>query len=164
MPTVTMVALVPPGMSDPDTVFSRISDFAKYADYTDAVRSVTVTGGDGIATDSDWSVNFRSGVLCWSERDWIDPVARTIVFSQLAGDFESFEGGWSVDLTPVGVAIRFTATFDLGMPSLASLVNPVAERALKDNMGSILTGLLGPGAIVTAATEQQAVAAVGSPT
>lgn len=149
MRTVTIETLVPHDV-DPvsaDSVFQRISDFTRYADYTDAVRSVTVIARDDGAMDSEWSVNFRNGVLCWSERDWIDPISRSISFTQLAGDFEQFQGSWAVTPTGADVTVRFTANFDLGMPSLAAIIDPIAERALQDNMHSILRGLLGPAVI-----------------
>jgi ribosome-associated toxin RatA of RatAB toxin-antitoxin module len=146
MRTVTIETLVPAGTAtvDADAVFDRISDFTRYAEYTDAVRGVTVTSRDDGAMDSQWSVNFRNGVLCWSERDWIDPANRAITFTQLDGDFERFEGSWAVAPAGPDVTVRFTASFDLGMPSLAAIIDPIAERTLQDNMHAILRGLLGP--------------------
>lgn len=144
MRTVTIATLVPAETAaDADAVFGRISDFTRYAEYTDAVRSVTVTSRADGALDSAWSVNFRNGVLCWSERDWIDPARRAITFTQLDGDFERFEGTWSVEPAAGGVMVRFTAGFDLGMPTLAAIIDPIAERALRDNLHAILRGLLG---------------------
>jgi hypothetical protein len=43
------------------------------------------------------------------------------------------------------VRVVFTASFDLGMPSLAGIIDPIAEHTLRENMCSILRGLLGPG-------------------
>ena len=48
-------------------------------------------------------------------------------------------------MTPAGQDARvvFTAEFDLCMPSIADLINPIAERALRENLEAILRGLLG---------------------
>ena len=145
MRTVVIETLVPTtaGSIDADAVFAKIRDFARYPELTNAVRSVTVTSRDDGALDSEWSVNFRNGVLCWSERDWIDDADRAIRFTQQYGDFECFEGTWAVTSPTPDVTVRFTATFDLGMPSLAAIIDPIAERALRDNMHVILRGLLG---------------------
>jgi ribosome-associated toxin RatA of RatAB toxin-antitoxin module len=145
MRTVLIETLVPG--ADADAVFARICDFESYADHTDAVREVIVTARADGALDSEWSVNFRSGVLCWSERDHIDHTARTIVFTQLDGDFEVFEGEWAVEAAHADATVRFTARFDLGMPSLAAIIDPIAEQALQDNMHAILRGLLGDGVV-----------------
>lgn len=141
MRTVAIETLVP--ATEAGAVFARICDFECYADHTDAVREVRVTTSADGALDSDWSVNFRNGVLCWSERDHIDHAARTITFTQLDGDFETFEGDWAVEPAGADVTVRFTARFDLGMPSLAAIVDPIAEQALRDNLHAILRGLLG---------------------
>jgi ribosome-associated toxin RatA of RatAB toxin-antitoxin module len=141
MRTVVIETLVP--AADAGAVFARICDFERYAEHTDAVREVHVTArADGLL-DSEWSVNFRNGVLCWSERDHIDHAARTIAFTQLDGDFETFDGEWAIEPAGADVSVRFSARFDLGMPSLAPIIDPIAEQALQDNLHSILRGLLG---------------------
>jgi ribosome-associated toxin RatA of RatAB toxin-antitoxin module len=152
MPQVKVQALVPD--TDADTVFARISDFESYSHHTDAVREITLRPlGNGVV-ESEWSVNFRNGILCWSERDHIDPAQRVITFEQLDGDFDELSGQWTV--TPAGqdVRVAFAAEFDLGMPSLADMINPIAERTLRENIEAILRGLLGENTVlVTAAAE-----------
>lgn len=142
MPEVTLDVHIPD--STAEEVFARLRDFAAYPDFTDAIREVHVTEVDDRTIDSEWSANFRNGVLCWSERDRIDPARLSIEFTQLDGDFERFEGGWYVGQDGTGTTARFTAVFDLGIPSLASLIDPIAARTLLDTMGLIARGLLGP--------------------
>ncbi|MCG6498311.1 type II toxin-antitoxin system RatA family toxin [Kitasatospora sp. A2-31] len=139
---VTLEALV--SDADADTVFARLADFERYPEFTDAVREVRVTEREDGVIDSAWAVNFRNGVLRWSENEVIDPAARTITFAQTTGDFESFDGTWRVEERDGGVVIRFEAEFDLGMASLAAIIDPIAERALVENLQRILTGLNGP--------------------
>ena len=169
MPSVTLEATVPG--ADPAAVFTRLADFSAYPRYTAAVRKVTVTGVDDDIVASHWSVNFRNGVLCWSERDRIDLAALTIDFAQVDGDFERFDGTWRVTAQPAAdrgdggahgrvgspgpagpapgatqvldVRVHFSATFDLGMPSLAAILDPVARQALTESIGLILRGLFG---------------------
>jgi ribosome-associated toxin RatA of RatAB toxin-antitoxin module len=126
-----------------DQVFDRIRDFESYAEYTDAVREVTVTADEAGTVDSAWAVNFRGGVLHWTERDVIDPAALRITFEQLTGDFARFDGTWEVRQTGDDVVVLFACEFDLGIPSLEPIINPVAMRALSDSIGLILRGLLG---------------------
>ena len=142
MPDVAVTAAVPEAC--PDAVFSAVADFASYAKHTDTVRDVVVTPADDGALESAWEVNFRTGVLAWTERDLIDPVARRIDFDQVDGDFVVFTGVWAVEPDGDGVRVRFTASFDLGMPSLAPMIDPIAVRTLVDNVQAILRGLLGP--------------------
>jgi ribosome-associated toxin RatA of RatAB toxin-antitoxin module len=155
MPQVKVEALVPD--TDADTIFARISDFERYSQYTNAVREITLRPlGNGVV-ESAWSVNFRNGILCWSERDHVDPAQRVISFEQLDGDFDELSGQWTVAPAGQDVRVVFTAEFDLGMPSIAAMINPIAERALRENIEAILRGLLGENTVLfTAEAEPSA--------
>jgi ribosome-associated toxin RatA of RatAB toxin-antitoxin module len=128
----------------PDQAYERVRDFARYPDLVDRVRSVTVhPAPPGAPVRSDWEVDFRNGVLTWSEEDVLDDAARSIVFRQTEGDFESFDGRWDVTAQADGSArVAFTAAFDFGLPSLAGIVDPVAERVLRETIEHILRTLL----------------------
>ncbi|WP_236791067.1 type II toxin-antitoxin system RatA family toxin [Amycolatopsis sp. GM8] len=141
MRSVRLEALVPQGNAA--VLFERISDFPRYADYTDAVREVSIDRTDGDLVTSTWSVNFRNGILRWRERDQIDADALHIVFEQIDGDFERFDGSWRVTQTGEDATVVFVAEFDLGMPSLAAIIDPIAERALREHTQAVLRGLLG---------------------
>jgi ribosome-associated toxin RatA of RatAB toxin-antitoxin module len=133
------------GEVDAAEAYARISDFARYPSLTDTVRQVMVSAPeiDG-AVVSDWTVRFRNGLLQWTERDVLDPAARTIDFTQLSGDFHRFHGQWRVqDAAEGGALVVFDATFDLGMASLEAILDPIAETTLRDNLVRILQGLLG---------------------
>lgn len=69
-------------------------------------------------------------------------------FTQVEGDLASFEGEWAVEETDDGVVIRFQADFDLGIPSLATMLNPVAERALRSNISELISAFASPHATV----------------
>ncbi|MEU1013727.1 MULTISPECIES: SRPBCC family protein [unclassified Streptomyces] len=129
--------------------YARIRDFARYPDLVDTVRKVTVhPPGDDGTVRSDWEVDFRNGVLAWTEEDVFDDRAPGIAFRQLYGDFETFDGAWSVDGTAGGARVVFTASFDFGLPTLANIVDPVAERVLRETIEHILRALLGQGEVV----------------
>jgi len=131
---------------EPDAAYARISDFARYPELTETVLGVELgpPQADG-AVVSSWLVRFRKGTLRWTERDVLDPVDRRIDFAQLSGDFLTMEGSWQLCPEPEhgGVLIRFETRFDLGIPSLAEILDPVAESTLRSNILQILTGLLG---------------------
>lgn len=126
--------------ADPDESFRRLADFERYADYTATVRSVVVEDRAG-RPHSTWRVDFRGGILCWTERDDIDPVGRVLAFEQVDGDLERFVGRWVIEPEGLGSRLTFSAELDLGIPSLAPIVDPVARQALDANMRTILRGL-----------------------
>ncbi|WP_171112082.1 MULTISPECIES: SRPBCC family protein [unclassified Streptomyces] len=138
--TVTMTA----HDVEPETAYERIRDFRRYPDATETVREVVVhpPGADGTVV-SDWTVRFRNGLMRWSERDAFHPETLTLGFTQLRGDFEVFEGTWRCAPGERGTAVTFDAVFDLGIPTLADLLDPVAESTLRGNIELIACGLLG---------------------
>jgi ribosome-associated toxin RatA of RatAB toxin-antitoxin module len=125
----------------PATTFERISDFAAYPDLIDVVRSVSVRPVGPGEDHSDWEVFFRNGILRWTEVDRFDADALTITFEQLEGDFAEFAGTWVVTPHGTGSAVAFTAAFDFGIPSLAGLLDPIAERVLKETIVRAVAGL-----------------------
>ena len=142
MPTVIVDVIAP--HQSPTAAYERISDFSRYVELTDAVREVKLhaPGADG-SMSSDWTVKFRNGLLRWTELDVFDPVALTIEFKQTAGDFVAFDGSWRVEPAGGGSRITFEAHYDMGIPTLAEMLDPVASATLRGNILIILRQLLG---------------------
>jgi ribosome-associated toxin RatA of RatAB toxin-antitoxin module len=132
-----------------DVAYQRISEFERYPDLVDDVRSVVMhSNGGGEPVVSDWEIVFRSGPLRWSEVDYFQPHLRRIVFEQISGDFDEFRGSWQVAPTTGGCEVTFEATFDFGIPSLAGVLEPIAAKVLKEGIGMILHQLLGGATVV----------------
>src|SRR6516164_2801406 len=124
-------------------VYATLADFERYPELSDAVKSVAVTEVSENITVSQWEVTFRAGLLRWTEEDTFDPGALSITFRQLEGDIAHFDGSWEcVDAAP-GSEIVFTARLDMGIPSLADALEPIAVRTMIDNIVSIVRGLVG---------------------
>ncbi len=124
-------------------VYETLADFERYPELSDAVRSVAVTHVSGNLTVSRWAVTFRAGLLCWTEEDTFDPAALSITFRQLEGDIAVFDGSWECADAARGSEIVFSARLDMGIPSLADALEPIAVRTLVDNIVSIVRGLVG---------------------
>ncbi|MGW3649379.1 SRPBCC family protein [Streptomyces sp. NPDC000878] len=124
--------------------YDLICDFRRYPELTDKVNEVVVhpPEADG-SLRSDWSVIFRNGLMRWSERDRFVPETLTVEFEQIKGDFEVFHGSWVCEERSEGAVVTFRSDFDLGIPSLAEILDPVAESTLRDNILRILEGLMG---------------------
>jgi ribosome-associated toxin RatA of RatAB toxin-antitoxin module len=132
----------------PAAVYDRVKEFSCYPDLAPVVRSVVVHDISEVEETSDWEVYFRNGILRWTESDRFDPQALTITFTQLDGDFESFDGRWRVSPEGDEVRVGFQAEFDFGIPSLAGILEPVAERVIKETIARVVLGLFPEGAVV----------------
>jgi len=132
----------------PNDVYRTLADFGRYPELSDAVRSVAVTEVSENLTVSHWEVTFRAGLLRWTEEDTFDPGALSITFRQLEGDAAVFDGSWECVDAAQGSEIVFAARLDMGIPSLADALEPIAVRTLTDNIVSIVRGLAGTADLV----------------
>ncbi|MEI5524965.1 SRPBCC family protein [Streptomyces brasiliscabiei] len=142
-----------------DAVYDRVKEFARYPDLAPVVRSVTVHEISEAEETSDWEVYFRNGILRWTESDHLDRQNLTITFTQLDGDFETFAGTWRITAAPGEVRVGFGAEFDFGIPSLAGILDPVAERVIKETIARVVLGLFPAGSVVGDEALARAVAA-----
>ncbi len=128
---------------DPGSVFDTLADYARYAELVDEVYSVTLEfRPDGTATSS-WEVEFRGGLLRWTEENWFHRDRLQMGFRQVEGDFAEFSGSWLIEPDKDVVIAKLDIEFDFGIPTLAKMVEPVAERVLIDMTRQILLGLFG---------------------
>lgn len=127
----------------PDDVFRTISDYDRYPERTDAVIAVRTDDLGGGRRRSSWEVAFRRGILRWTEEGVVDPGQRRIDFALVDGDLDHLTGHWQVDPAPRGSTIRFWCAFDIGIPTLAHLIEPVAAQTLRDNVLGMCAGLFG---------------------
>jgi uncharacterized membrane protein len=130
-------------------VYAALAGFERYPELCDAVRTVAVTRVSDNVTVSRWEVTFRAGLLRWTEEDVFDPGALRIAFRQLDGDIAVFDGSWECVDAAAGSQIVFSARLDMGIPSLADALEPIAVRALTDNIVSIVRGLVGSAELLT---------------
>ena len=123
-------------------IYPNLCDFERYPEHSDAVRTVSVIESEDGPLSSNWEVNFRSGILRWTEEDRFNPDTYSVSFRQIDGDVDYFSGEWALSEEDDGCLIRFAADFDMGIPSLSDIIDPIAEQALRDNVKSIITGLI----------------------
>jgi ribosome-associated toxin RatA of RatAB toxin-antitoxin module len=159
MRQLTMRTAVP--RDDVAEVYRLLSDFAGYPAHAASVRAVHVREGAEGEALSDWEVDFRGGVLRWTEQDHFFPKEARVTFRQTAGDLDVFTGIWEVQSGPDSCVVQFSSHFDLGIPTLEDVLEPIAEQALYENVESILIGLFGSGSRVLSAVGEP-VTPVGS--
>jgi ribosome-associated toxin RatA of RatAB toxin-antitoxin module len=125
-------------------VFRRIAAFPDYPRLCEAVREVEVLEADDKHMITDWEVFFHRGILRWKEHAQFYPEEGMIPFTEVDGDVDEFTGYWKVEEASGGiVTVTFFVKFDIGIPTLEDILDPIAEEALYDNVASILNGLMG---------------------
>jgi ribosome-associated toxin RatA of RatAB toxin-antitoxin module len=126
-----------------ERVWGSILDVESYEESMDNVRWVRLVGPDDEHTRrAEWSVLLKGSILEWEEEERLDHDAHKVVFKQLRGDLEFFDGYWTLEeLGPNETRAHFEVEFEIGIPMLAEMLNPVAQRALEENGTEMLRGL-----------------------
>lgn len=126
-----------------DRVWDAVLDVERYPDSMANVRWVKILERDGATLRrSAWSIVLKGSILEWQEEDRLDPEARTVSFHQLSGDLAEFDGEWSLEeLGPELTRVTFDVSFEIGIPLLAEMLNPVAQRSLGENCKEMLAGV-----------------------
>ncbi|MFE3823968.1 type II toxin-antitoxin system RatA family toxin [Streptomyces sp. NPDC059092] len=133
---------------DAAAAFERVGAFSRYPELTEVIRSVTSRQVSEKEEVSDWDVYFRNGILSWSETDLFDRESLTITFEQTDGDFAEFTGVWRLTADGQDCLVDFSAEFDFGIPSLAGILDPVAERVFKETIARVVISIFGGNASV----------------
>ncbi|NEB75751.1 cyclase [Streptomyces sp. SID14478] len=157
---VELDALIPAQQAEP--VLHAVRRFERYPDLAPHVNATTVHAAHpDPKASSSWELHFRSGLLRWTEDDSVSVENGEIRFEQSDGDFDSFSGTWAFTQSGDDVALRFDADFDFGIPSLEGILDPIAERVIKETVAWAVTGLF-PDARIQGGIDLTTPAAVGA--
>ncbi|HEX4721324.1 MAG TPA: SRPBCC family protein [Pseudonocardiaceae bacterium] len=127
---------------DAGTVFENVVRFSRYPELSPHVQSTEVTETRPSPTGaSSWELLFRSGLLSWSETERFLKDQLRIEFTQTEGDFDSFDGFWTLVQDGADTALHFECDFDFGIESLQGILDPIAERVIKETVAWAVVGL-----------------------
>ena len=125
-----------------DDVWRLVRDVEAYPEYMENVETVAVTADDGAGhREVAWSVLLKGSVLEWQQSETVFAEQFRIEFQQLDGDLDRFDGYWQLDDVDGATEAELLVDFEIGVPLLAAMLNPVAERALEDNSKAMLLAL-----------------------
>lgn len=140
MRRVELEAVIPD--TDAGTVFDNVVRFDRYPELAPHVESATVHATWPEKTgSSSWELHFRSGLLRWQEDDTFLREELRIEFEQSDGDFDSFSGAWELTQDGADCRLRFHADFDFGIVSLEGILDPIAERVIKETVAWAVSGM-----------------------
>ncbi|HEV7805576.1 MAG TPA: SRPBCC family protein [Solirubrobacteraceae bacterium] len=126
-----------------DAVWAAVLDIERYPELMTNVVAVRIEEWEEpTIRRTEWAMIIKGATLVWRDREWIDHDEHTVNFTQVSGDLERFEGAWEVAKEePTLTHVRLRISFEIGVPLLADMLNPVAKRALYDNCTEMLEGV-----------------------
>jgi len=109
----------------------RIEEFPEFMDDVQWIRVLKRSGNRRLAA---WSVLLRGSVLQWSEEAVLDAAGHRIQFEQIDGDLSIFRGSWQLaGLASDRTRASLHVEFEIGIPLMAQMLNPVAKQSLESN-------------------------------
>jgi ribosome-associated toxin RatA of RatAB toxin-antitoxin module len=125
---------------DIEYVWNIVCDFEHHPEYMADVLEIRYLERSPDKALSSWRVLLNGSELTWEEMDFFRPPHR-IDFDQTEGDLEVFRGSWTLEPNGTGVTVMLEIEFDLGIPSLAAVLDPVGIQAIHSNSRSMLTAI-----------------------
>lgn len=125
-----------------DRVWELVRDVEAYPRLMEPVRSLRVLeeGPDWVVTA--WEVELKGSILKWTEHEQRDEERRRLTYHQIEGDLEQFDGYWQVtELSAEVTEAILIVRFEIGIPMLREMLDPVAERAIRENSRLMLRSL-----------------------
>ncbi len=124
-------------------VWDAVVDVERYPESMENVRSVELRAVESRELRrTAWSVILKGSILQWEEEEHLDHDQRVIRFHQVKGDMEVFTGEWVLEERGSALTnVRLQITFEIGIPLLADMLNPVAQRSLQENCADMLRGV-----------------------
>ena len=122
-------------------VLHTIRQWDRFPALAPHVRSTEIHPTADGPSSSSWELYFRSGLLTWTEEEVIDLAALVIAFAQTEGDFDTFSGAWRIAQAGTDCTVLFEADFDFGIASLEGILDPIAERVIRETAAWALVGL-----------------------
>jgi ribosome-associated toxin RatA of RatAB toxin-antitoxin module len=138
MPVVTTTVELP-GLSA-EEVWPTLVDFERYPALMADVVAVRILESDADSMTSDWNVLLNGSTFTWTERDTLI-APHLIRFEQVDGDLEVWRGSWQLDESGGKLVARLTVEFDIGIPSMSEILDPIGERAIRANSSQMLAAV-----------------------
>ena len=139
MPLVEVTELI---AAPVEKVWAVVNDLESYPRLMEHVRSLKMLESSPTHRLSEWEIDLKGCVMRWVEREAIDSARYRIDYRLVEGDLGMFEGFWQLEpLADASCRATFSVLFDIGIPMLSDMLNPVCERAIRENSIRMLTSV-----------------------
>ena len=125
-----------------EDIWAALMDMEEFPDYMSSVERISILEDDGRTRTAEWSVLLRGSILRWTERATIDHERHQADFVQIDGDLSLFQGRWELaDLGAGRTRAQLAVSFEIGIPLLARMLNPIARESLQENTEEMLRAM-----------------------
>lgn len=123
-------------------VWDLVRDVEAYPRLMEPVRSLKVLDEGPNWVVTAWEVELKGSILKWTEHEERDDERRRLTYRQIEGDLDQFDGYWQVtELSPELTEAVLVVRFEIGIPILRDMLDPVAGKAIRENSRLMLRSL-----------------------
>ena len=109
-------------------IWEQISLFKKYAGFIPEIDKIVVRSENC----SEWFITLDNAPFTWVETDLFDCISYILKFNCIGGDFEIFEGCWSVIRDTLNqIKLKLEFDYFLGIPVLEDLMSNVIKEKMQ---------------------------------
>lgn len=138
MPYIECSVLV---KGDAGEAYNIAKEMEKYPSFMENLDSVKVIERGHDYTITDWVARVDGRTFKWQERDVFDDLNKVIIYKQVSGDLKKFEGQWTFSSENGGTKVTLTVDFEMGIPMLAGLLNPILKKKVRSNSEAMLEAI-----------------------
>lgn len=124
-----------------DEIWKIVKEVNLYPTFMDHVLKVTIGSESGLIRVVDWEVLFNGNELRWKETNVLDEENYQMSYEQIEGDLSILKGCTSVLLDGNSIIVDYKVNFDLGIPALAPLLDPLGEKEIEKNYQDMATAI-----------------------
>ena len=125
-----------------ERVWELVTDITAYPRLMEPVRSLEVLRQGPNWVIAAWEVVLKGSILKWVEYEERHPEQHRLTYRQVEGDLDQFDGHWQLrSLGPDATEAVLLVRFEIGIPMLRDMLDPVAERAIRENSRKMLRSL-----------------------
>lgn len=138
MPFVETAILI---NGSPKEAYTIAKDMEQYPQFMENVKEIKVQERLADSTITAWVTDVDGRILKWREKDIFDDDNLHISYNQIDGDLKKFAGEWLFAKTNTGTEVKLTVDFELGIPMISGLINPLLIKKTRSNCQAMLLGI-----------------------
>jgi ribosome-associated toxin RatA of RatAB toxin-antitoxin module len=121
--------------------YRLVVDVERFPEFMDNVTSVEILSEDASEKVVAWKMMIDDAPLEWVEEVHYDADRLRVRFRAIDGVFERFDGHWQVFPEPSGSRVELELEFEIGLPEVEEVINPVLTTRLTANIEAMMACL-----------------------
>jgi ribosome-associated toxin RatA of RatAB toxin-antitoxin module len=112
-----------------------------YPSYMPSVNSIDVLMRKEGEMTTRWDAQIDGAPICWIQRIQMNDSDQEILFEAIEGDFDVFQGRWSVSESDGRILLNLHVEYKLGIPIIEEVLGPILKEKVMANCEMMLKAI-----------------------